>query len=301
MSGTDEGARIASAYQEHRHYLVDLAFRMLGEIGAAEDAVQEAFARLLAARPPALEDERGWLIVVTSRVCLDRIKSATTRREHVHDAAEIEYVGPATPDYAVGADPADRVTLDDSVSLALLTMLRQLNPAERVAFVLHDIFQLPFSEVASTVGRTPAACRQLARRARAKIAEGVEGGALFDVAASEHRAVTERFIAACATGDLTGLLEILSPDAWGVLDLGPGMAVPEPTRGADAVAANLLHFWGPPAALVSQPIAGHAALLGFHSRRLTGVLLLDVEHEHVQRIRVFGDPVLLDALNLKLT
>jgi RNA polymerase sigma-70 factor (ECF subfamily) len=310
MSGRDENTRIALAYQEHRHYLVDLAFRMLGDIGAAEDAVQEAFARLLAARLETVEDERGWLIVVTSRVCLDRIKSAPARKEHAHDATDIEYVDPAAPQqtqHTVSADPADRVTLDDRISLAMLTLLRQLNPAERVTFVLHDIFQLPFTEVAATVGRTPAACRQLAKRARAKITEGTitEGAAdaRFDVPASEHRAVTQQFIAACATGNLTGLLEILAPDAWGVIDLGPDVVVPEPARGAHAVAANLLRFWGPPATLVSRPAAGHGqpALLGFHDRRLTGVLLLDVQGGLIRQVRVLGAPRLLDALSLQLT
>src|SRR5262245_6809873 len=138
LGDTAEGAKIVRAFREHRPYLIDLAFRMLGDIGAAEDAVQDAFARLLAADVGEIEDERGWLIVVTSRLCLDRIRSARTRRESAHDATEIEFVAP--PAQGRLADPADRVTLDDSVGLALLVMLQRLSPAERVGFVLHDTF-----------------------------------------------------------------------------------------------------------------------------------------------------------------
>src|SRR5215813_9874113 len=114
MSGEQDGGKISQAYREHRPYLVDLAFRMLGDIGAAEDAVQDAYSRLLAADVGEIEDERGWLIVVTSRLCLDRIRSAHSRRESARDAMAIEFAAPPASGLA---DPADRVTLDDSVSL----------------------------------------------------------------------------------------------------------------------------------------------------------------------------------------
>ena len=168
MSTEDSGARIIQAYRDHRPYLTDLAFRMLGDIRAAEDTVQDAFTRLLAANVGDIEDERGWLIVVTSRLCLDRIRSARARRVSTRDSAEIEFTAPPAQGLA---DPADRVTFDDEVSLALLVVLQRLSPAERVVFVLHDVFQLPFPAIAQTVGRTAQACRQLATRARQKIAE----------------------------------------------------------------------------------------------------------------------------------
>jgi RNA polymerase sigma-70 factor (ECF subfamily) len=218
MSETGDGAKIVQAFRELRSYLVDLAFRMLGDIGAAEDAVQDAFTRLLAADIGEIEDERGWLIVVTSRLCLDRIRSARARRSAPR-RREIEFVAP--PAQGRLANPADRVTLDDSVSLTLLVLLQRLSPAERVVFVLHDIFGMPFPTVAETVGRAAPACRQLAKRARRKIAEG-QPGARFDVAAAGHRAVTEKFIAACASGDLDGLLAVLAPDAWGDIDRPDG-------------------------------------------------------------------------------
>jgi RNA polymerase sigma-70 factor (ECF subfamily) len=297
MSETADAARIVQAYREHRPYLIDLAFRMLGDIGAAEDAVQDAFTRLLGADVAGIEDERGWLIVVTSRLCLDRIRSARNRRERPHDAAEIEFVAP--PARGALADPADRVTLDDGVSLALLVVLRRLSPAERVVFVLHDIFGMPFPAVARTVGRTAPACRQLAKRARQKIAED-QPGTRFEVAPPEHRAVTEKFIAACANGDLDGLLAVLAPDAWGDIDLGPGGPVPEVVHGAARVAGNLLRFWGP-ATLVSQPLAGQPALLGFRGRDLAGALVLGMRGDVIESVHVIADPAKLAVLGLQLS
>ena len=297
MSETGDGAKIVQAFREHRPYLVDLAFRMLGDIGAAEDAVQDAFTRLLAADIGEIEDERGWLIVVTSRLCLDRIRSARARRERPHDAAEIEFVAPPAQDPL--ANPADRVTLDDSVSLALLVLLQRLSPAERVVFVLHDVFGTPFRTVAETVGRAVPACRQLARRARQKIAAG-QPGVRFDVAAAEHRAVTEKFIAACASGDLAGLLAVLAPDAWGDIDLGPDGPPRDVVRGAAQIARNLLKFWGP-ATLVSQPVAGQPALLGFRDRDLAGVLVLGMRGELIESVHVIADPRQLATLGLQLS
>jgi RNA polymerase sigma-70 factor, ECF subfamily len=319
MSEAADGARIVQAYRDHRPYLTDLAFRMLGDIGAAEDTVQDAFARLLAADVAGIDDERGWLIVVTSRLCLDRIRSARARRERPHDSAGIEFVAP--PAQGALTNPADRVTLDDSVSLALLVVLQRLSPAERVVFVLHDIFSMPFPTVAQTVGRTAPACRQLAKRARQKIAAGhpgqgpvteergvrpsggpppAAGKARFEVAGAEHRAVTEKFIAACANGDLDGLLAVLAPDAWGDIDFGPGGPVREVAHGAALVARNLLRFWGP-ATLVSQPLAGQPALLGFRDRDLAGVLVLGMRGEAIESVHVIADPGKLAVLGLQLS
>jgi RNA polymerase sigma-70 factor, ECF subfamily len=300
--------QVIQAWNEHRPYLVDLAFRMLGDIGAAEDAVQDAFARLLRTRPGEIEDARGWLIVVTSRLCLDLIRSARARRERSHDASEIEFVAGSQPPAGPQGDPADRVTLDDNVRLALLVVLQRLSAAERVVFVLHDIFGVPFDSVAETVGRPAATCRQLARRARQKI-EASPGGASLDVGASEHRQVTEKFIAACATGDLGGLLEVLAPDAWGDFDAGPG----DPrtigvTHGAVHMARRLLHFWGPPATLVSYPAAGQPVLLGFTGRELSGILVFTMRDDmgpgsrpsKIQSIHVIGDPRKLSFLSSQL-
>ena len=299
MTPQQDGEQVVQAWHEHRPYLVDLAFRMLGNIGAAEDVVQDAFARLLRAPRGEIEDHKGWLIVVTSRLCLDQIRSARSRRERPHDAGEIEFVSGGQPPEALqlGADPADRITLDDDVQLALLVVLQRLSPAERVAFVLHDVFSLPFDSVAQTIGRPAATCRQLARRARQKI-EQSQGGATVDVSATEHRQVTEKFIAACATGDLDGLLAVLAPDAWGDFDAGSGAV--GTVRGASRVARNLLHYWGPGATLVTHPVAGQPALLGFTGRQLSGVLVFTMAAGKIQAVHVIGDPRKLSALNSQL-
>ena len=288
----DQTDEVVQAWNDHRPYLVDLAFRMLGDIGAAEDAVQDAFSRLLRVRPGEIADERGWLIVVTSRLCLDQIRSARARRERPHDAHEIEFVPgdhPSAPRQESG-DPADRVTLDDNVRLALLVVLQRLSPAERVVFVLHDIFGVPFGSIAQTVGRPVPTCRQLARRARQKIADS-QGSATFEVGPSEHRQVTEKFIAACAGGDLDGLLQVLAPDAWGEFDGGPDdPRVHGVIRGAARVARNLLRFWGPGTTLVTHPVAGQPALLGFVDRVLAGVLVFTMRDGKIQAVHVIGDP-----------
>ena len=303
MTEDQFGEQVVQAWNEHRPYLVDLAFRMLGDIGAAEDVVQDAFSRLIRTMPGEIEDERGWLIVVTSRLCLDQIRSARARRERPHDASEIEFVPAHTEPVGMGAavaDPADRVTLDDNVRLALLVMLQRLTAAERVVFVLHDIFGVPFDMVATTVGRPAATCRQLARRARQKIEDG-QGGARFDVGAAEHRQVTEKFIAASAHGDLDGLLEVLAPDAWGDFDGGPSdhrdLGV---IHGAIGVARRLLYFWGPPATLVTYPVSGQPVLLGFSGRELAGILVFTMNNEQVQAVHVIADPRQLGFLSAQL-
>jgi RNA polymerase sigma-70 factor, ECF subfamily len=291
---------VIQAWNEHRPYLIDLAFRMLGDIGAAEDVVQDAFARLLRAPRGEIEDDRGWLIVVTSRLCLDQIRSARSRRERPHDASEIEYVPGTQPPVGPqpATDPADRITLDDDVQLALLVVLQRLGPAERVVFVLHDIFGVPFDSIAQTLGRPAATCRQLARRARQKIQDSP--GDTVEIGVVEHRQVTEKFIAACASGDLDGLLQVLAPDVWGDFDPGPGGQAIGVIRGADRVARNLLHYWGPGATLVTHPVAGQPALLGFTGRELTGVLVFTMAGSKIQAIHVIGDPRKLSAIGSQL-
>src|SRR5207253_9787053 len=160
-------------------------------VSDAEDAVQEAYARVMRNAVDGIDDVRGWLVTVTSRLCLDQLRSAQSQRT--------SYVGPWLPEPVVdvpslGVDPADRVTLDDSVRMALLVVLEQLSPAERTAFVLHDVFQLSFDAVSGIVGRSPAACRQLASRARRRI-ESETGPARFQARVDEHHEVAERFIA----------------------------------------------------------------------------------------------------------
>jgi len=227
--------------ERERSQLVGLAYRMLGTVADAEDAVQETYARwyrLSAAERDVIENPPAWLMRVAGRVCLDMLGSARARRER--------YVGEWLPEplpgssafaASVAADPLEKVTLDDSVSTALLVVLESLSPAERVAFVLHDVFRLPFAEIAEIVGRSPDACRQLASQARRHIRERREGAASRET----HDALAQAFALACANGDLAGLIGVLDPDVVLHSD-GGGLvsAARRPVLGADRVARFLL-------------------------------------------------------------
>jgi RNA polymerase sigma-70 factor, ECF subfamily len=280
------------AWKTHRAFLVDLAFRIVGDIGAAEDVVQEAFFRLMQTRLDDIEDERGWLIVVTSRLCLDHVKSASSRRERPEDLAS-----PGHHEHPSSSiDPADRVTLDDELRLALLVVMERLTPAERVVFVLHDIFQQPFDLIASTVGRPSAACRQLASRARRKIAQS-PNAARRTVEPAEHQVLTRKFIAACSSGNLDELLAVLDPNVTGEVDTRKGLVV----VGAERVAENILRFWGRPRiVLVSQPLGAEPAVLAFVNRQLVGVLALTIGAGAITKIHVHVDRSTLAPLRQQL-
>jgi RNA polymerase sigma-70 factor (ECF subfamily) len=223
---------VTDAFFEHRGHLFGVAYRMLGRRADAEDAVQEAWLRYQAADTSAVEDLRAWLTTVVGRLCLDQLRSARVRRE--------AYVGPWLPEPIIermpdeGADPAETVALAESVSFALLLVLDALGPEQRVAFVLHDVFGVPFADVASTLGTTAENARQLASRGRRAVAAG------------ERRHTTDRarqaealaaFTAAARDGDLDALVKVLAPD---VVALGDGgglaSAARRPVLGADAVA-----------------------------------------------------------------
>lgn len=281
---------VSAAWRAHRAYLVDLAFRMVGDIGVAEDMVQEAFSRLLRAPVGDIDDERGRLIVVTSRLCLDHIKSASTRRERPQDIAAW-HDGDAS---VSSVDPADRVTLDDEVRLALLIMLERLGPAERVVFVLHEIFGLPYQQIATTIGSQASTCRQLAHRARRKINESRIAAS---VEPAQHRVVTRAFIEACSNGDLDTLLEVLDPGVAGEIDARKGVVV----VGADRVGPTILRHWSHPATvLVAQPVCGQPAVLAFVNRALAGVLALSIEAGKITKIHVLVQPSTLDPLRAEL-
>ena len=275
---------IAEASRRHRPYLINLAYQMLGDVGDAEDIAQEAFLRLSRLDPAEIDDIRGWLTVVASRLCLDQVRSARARYERPGDIEQ--HVAPLHQSRLL--DPADRVTLDDEVRAALLEVLRRLSPGERVAFVLHDVFGVPFDTVAQTVGRPVGSCRQLARRARAKftIAQPTTNA----VPIAEYQLVTDTFIAACANGDLTTLAAVLDPSVWGV---GTVLAEPAPppqvNHGPHDVATNLLRYLGPGVTLVSGP-AGHPVLLAFANRRLFAVIVLTIRGRLVTKIEATADP-----------
>jgi RNA polymerase sigma-70 factor (ECF subfamily) len=279
--------QITEAWRHHRPYLVNLAYQMLGDVGDAEDVAQEAFLRLSREDLAEIDDVRGWLTVVASRLCLDQVRSARARHERP-DSGEVEGRHPASP----RLDPADRVTLDDEVRSALLEVLRRLSPAERVAFVLHDVFGVPFDSIAETVGRPVGTCRQLARRARVKFTEAQPKAQpkLNEVASAEHQLVTEKFMTACANGDIAALTAVLDPAVWGVgtvlVDPAPP---PQINHGPDAVATNLLRYLGPEVTLVSGP-AGQPVLLAFAECRLFAAIVLTIRGGLVTKIEAVADP-----------
>jgi RNA polymerase sigma-70 factor, ECF subfamily len=265
---------VAAAWREHRGHLVDLAYRTLGDVGEAEDVVQEAyvrFARVLAGDGPLIADARGWLTVVTGRLCLDVVRSARRRREHVSPDVE-------PPDRA--PDPADLVTLDDEVRHALGVVLDRLGPDERVALVLHDVFGLPYATVGEVLDRPVPACRQLASRARRRLAGAAPVGPPAD------HAVARRFIAACASGDQAALVAVLHPDAWGTAEFGAGVTAPV-NHGAPLVAATLLHHLGR-STMVSHPVPGGPAVLVLLGGRVFGSVDLTVDGELVTAVRVLA-------------
>jgi RNA polymerase sigma-70 factor (ECF subfamily) len=261
-------AELDRAWREHRRHLLDIALRMLGNLAAAEDAVQEAFARLARADVDEIEDVAGWLVVVVSRVCLDVL-----RTERRHPSVPGDDLGDARP--APGLDPAERVTLDDQVRLALHVVLERLTPAERTAFVLHDVFQYSFDAIAEIVGRTPAACRQLASRARRAVAADA-GPTRFRVEPAEQRRVVERFIAAATEGDLDGLLAVLDPDVTGAGDGGGAAAT---VRGAAAAAEAALFYVGPQteSTLLSIPLGDDTGIVVLRRGRVAAFLTLTIE------------------------
>ncbi|MCV7286234.1 RNA polymerase sigma factor SigI [Mycolicibacterium wolinskyi] len=276
-----DSALVEQAWRDHRPYLVNLAYQMLGDIGEAEDAAQEAFLRLSRAEEQHIDDVRAWLTVVTGRLCLDRVRSARARLERP-DAGEAVQTTPAAD-----PDPADRVTLDDQVRTALLTVLDRLSPAERVAFVLHDVFGVPFDEIAVSVGRPVGTCRQLARRARLKFAETTPRPAQIE--ATEHQLVVEKFITACANGDLQALTEVLDPTVWGVATfVGDPAPPPQINHGRDRVAPNLLHHLAG-GTLVGGAV-GEPGVLAFLDRRLVAVLVFTVRGGRIAKIEATVDP-----------
>jgi RNA polymerase sigma-70 factor (ECF subfamily) len=283
----DVNVELGRAWREHRRHMLDIGFRMLGNLSEAEDAVQEAFIRLGRTDLDSIDDVGGWLVVVVSRICLDKLRS-----QRRHPTAPEPAVGDRLPD--PGLDPADRVTLDDNVRIALQVVLERLTPAERTAFVLHDVFQYPFEAIAEIVGRTPAACRQLASRARRTIAADVGGPARFRVESAEQRLLTEQFIAACTTGDLDGLLAILDPDVAGVADVG-GRVGTVTITGAIAVAGQTLRFLGPDSSttLLSLPAGDEAGIVALRDGQIVTLIALTVHDGRVHHIDGIADPIKL--------
>jgi RNA polymerase sigma factor (sigma-70 family) len=238
----DEREWLANRFEEHRPRLRAVAYRMLGSPSEADDAVQEAWLRLDRSDSGGIENLGGWLTTVVGRVCLNMLRSRGYRREQFLGEALGETSGTRMPDPIVdredGIDPEHQALLADGIGLAMLVVLQTLSPAERIAFVLHDTFGVPFDEIAPIVGRSPAASRQLASRARRRV-RGTATVPADDPA--RHRKVVDAFLAASRDGDLGALLAVLDPDV--VLRADPGAAgASREVRGAPAVAEQARAF-----------------------------------------------------------
>src|SRR5215207_7831580 len=231
---------LTQRFESNRTHLRAVAYRMLGSLSEADDAVQEAWLRLSRSDTSGVENFGGWLTTVVARVCLDMLRSRKTR----HEEPLGEPLGAHVPDPVVsredGIDPEQEVLLADSVGLALLVVLETLSPAERLAFVLHDMFAVPFDEIAPIVGRSPTAARQLASRARRRVRRAAP---VPDADLALQREVVDAFLAASREGDFDVLLAVLDPDVVLRSDTGvEGPGVSREVRGAEEVAGQALFY-----------------------------------------------------------
>ncbi len=280
-----------------RRQLINVAYRLLGSLAEAEDAVQETYARWYALTPgqrEAVASPGAWLTTVTSRICLNLLGSARARRE--------TYVGEWIPEplperaewhggRAAGtADPADRVTLDESVNLALLVVLESMTPAERVAFVLHDVFCHSFAEVAEIVGRTPAACRQLASSARRRVRDARPSAA----PAAQRAHVVRDFKQAWEAKDIDALIALLDPDATAIAD-GGGLAITflHPIEGAEQVARAWIEIARrrpDDMAFLERTVNGQPGLVAHRNGVIVTVFAFDIADARVKRLWVVRNP-----------
>jgi RNA polymerase sigma factor (sigma-70 family) len=282
---------LADEFETQRPRLRAVAYRMLGSVVEADDAVQEAWLRLSRSDAGSIDNLGGWLTTVTARVCLDMLRARRARREELAGAQIPEPLVSATD----GPDPEQEALLADQVGLALLVVLETLTPAERLAFVLHDVFAVPFEEIAPIVERTPTATRQLASRARRR----VHGSPTEpDVDLGRQREVVDAFLAASRAGEFSRLLAILDPDVVVRADYGPRPGARTEVHGAQAAAEQAMVFrrFAPGArrALVN----GAAGLVVFTADRPYAVLGFTVRGDRIAAIDILADPVRLARLDL---
>ena len=284
-----DGDWLAQRFEAHRSRLRAVALRMLGSGADADDALQEAWLRLSRSDAAEIENLAGWLTTVVSRVCLNMLQSRTTRREDpLADELNDDPSADAT------TDPEREALLADSVGSALLVVLDTLAPAERLAFVLHDMFAVPFDDVAVIVGRSPAAVRQLASRARRR----VQGAAAPDPDRSRQREVVAAFLAASRAGDFEGLLALLDPGVVLRADaVAAGTGAPELLHGADAVAQT---FAGRAKAARLALVDGSPGLVWSQGGRPRVVFALTIADGRIGAVEIVADPQRLDEMDLVL-
>ncbi|MFD0147234.1 MULTISPECIES: RNA polymerase sigma factor SigJ [unclassified Streptomyces] len=290
----DEKDLLAERFQADRTHLKAVAYRMLGSLSEAEDAVQEAWIKLSRSDIDDVRNLSGWLTTVVGRVCLDMLRSRASRRED-----PLEYF---VPDPLVrGAegttrDPEEEALLTDSVGLALLVVLETLGPAERLAFVLHDMFAVSFDEIAPIVDRTPAAARQLASRARRRV-QGAAPAPAPDIA--RQRQVVDAFMAASHGGDFEGLLAVLDPDVVLRVDGGKALAAASGlVRGAEAVVNQALMYARFRRDYRKVLVNGAPGIVSYVDGRLFGLMAFTVVDERIVQMQIIADPDRMAALGV---
>jgi RNA polymerase sigma factor (sigma-70 family) len=283
----DGSELLADRFQAHRAQLRAVAYRLLGSLSEADDAVQETWLRLDRADTRDVRNLGGWLTTVVGRVCLDMLRARAARREVPLDARLPDPIVSS----AEAADPEQVALLADSVAWALLVVLETLQPAERIALVLHDTFAVPFDEIAGVVGRSPAATRQLASRARRRVRQATVDP---DADPGTQRQVVEAFLSAARRGDLEALVALLDPDV--VVRADSGRPPVRAVRGARAVAEKALVFSGVSAQARVALVGGSAGIAAGAEGRPTTVMGFAVRNGHVIEIDILTDPVRLRRL-----
>lgn len=278
---------LARRFEEHRTHLRAVAYRMLGSLGEVDDAVQEAWLRLSRADAGTIDNLGGWLTTVVSRVCLDMLRSRQSRREEPFATDAPEPAATASR----GSSPEQEALLADSVGLALLVVLDRLTPAERLAFVLHDMFAVPFEEIAPIVGRSAEATRQLASRARRR----VRGGGAPDPDLARQREVVDAFMAALRAGDFEGLLAVLDPDLVVRADVS---GAPTETRGAAVWAKGAVAYGHLAELTQSALVDGAVGVVVAPKGRLVRALRFTIVNDKIAEIEIIGNPVRLGDLDV---
>ena len=292
----DENEFLADRFAAYRGHLKAVAYRMLGSLSEADDAVQEAWLRLSRTGAGEVENLGGWLTTVVGRVCLDMLRSRTSRRE---DPLE-EHLPDPVISPAAGIEPEQEALLADSVGLALLVVLESLAPAERLAFVLHDMFAVPFEEIAPMVGRTPSAARQLASRARRRV-QGTVPASEPDLAL--QRQVADAFLAASRGGDFDALVAVLDPDVVLRADTPGGLRT---FQGAATVAGQAILFGrstGAPTpvyAALPALVNGTAGLVSTADGQPVSVMSFTIAAGRIAGIDIIADPARLARLDLTM-
>jgi RNA polymerase sigma factor (sigma-70 family) len=295
---SDDGSSLDAIMSERRQ-LINLAYRLLGSLAEAEDVVQETYARWYGLSRPeqqAIESPGAWLTTVASRICLNLLSSARARRERYVG----EWIPEPLPDRTewltgdpsgASADPADRVTLDESINMAFLVMLDSMTPAERVAFILHDVFRYPFAEVAEIVGRTPGACRQLATSARRRLQMASTAA---PVGSAERAAIVHDFKQAWSAKDINALIGLLDPDATARAD-GGGLAVTflHPIEGGEQIArawVELANRANSSTILLERTVNGQPGLVAQQDGVTVTVFAFDIDDARIKHIWVIRNP-----------